>query len=203
MYSFINCSHIHSGNVVGSKPYQSGRPKCQNYGMSDSAKYPGLCKPYEDYQNAGSEYVNLDFNSINAQQQPQSYFTYKTYNSEYDSEKMVGTSSRTRNNVQTSFANENYNTNSNNEAHSFDNQREKRPTGEAKVANQQQYTNQARYQTSTQQQVSASSSRYQMSPFQQAFIAYQQQHHQPQKRPIDKTNPFQTYRWDLLFKNYL
>jgi len=194
--------------------------------MLDSKAYPGLCKPYEVEHNAGNAYVDLAFNSINLsqqqrqkqqqQQQPQQqqqkqqppqtpYYTYKTYNTEYDNQRMVGTSSSTRNNIQTpqfsTNRNGNYNTNVNNEAHSYNNQRQERPPvvvvvqqqqqQQQKTANQQQYTNQGgSYQ-----------SRYPTSPFQQAFDSYQQQHYQ--KRLIDKKNPYHTYRWDLLFKNYL
>lgn len=214
------------GNVLGAKPYETGPPKCRNFGMSDSAKYPGLCKPYEVEQNAANEYAELAFNSINAQQNPSTYFTYKTYNTNYDNERMVGTSSSTRNNVQSSFpARPSYSTNKNNEVHSYNKRFDSRTT------NQQQYGNQASYQPSSQLQqpqkqqqqqppppppppsrppppppspptsLPSQPARYQMSPFQQAFTAYQQQ--QQQRRPIDRTNPFHTYRWDLLFKNYL
>ncbi|CRK86995.1 CLUMA_CG000808, isoform A [Clunio marinus] len=192
--SRYNKLYVCNGNVVGSKPYATGMPKCQNFGMSDSAKYPGLCKPFE---NVNNEYSELAFNSINAQQNPSNYYTYKTYNSEYDGTKMVGTSSSTRNNVKAPFAPQsqrNYSTSSNNEVHSFKRQ-------EAKTTNQQQYGNQRSYQPNSQlrfQQLN----RYQTSPFQQAFTAAIQQQQQ-QKRPIDRNNPFHTYRWDLLFKNYL
>lgn len=173
--------------MVGAKPYETGPPKCRNFGMSNSSKYPGLC----------NEYAELDFNSISAQQPPSSYFTYKTYNSEYDKARMVGTSSSTRNNVQSPFGNQNYDTNANNEVHSFSNRQE------AKATNQQQYGNQRAYQPNSQRQprLQPTTARYQMSPFQQAFASYQQQ--QQQRRYIDKNNPFHTYRWNLLFKNYL
>lgn len=197
--------------------------------MSDSAKYPGLCKPYEVEQNAGHEYAELAFNSINAQQNPSTYYTYKTYNTNYDNERMVGTSSSTRNNVQSSFpARPSYSSGaSNNQLRSYNKRFDSR------TANQQQYSNQASYQPNSQfkppakQQPQAKPSpaptqpppppspppqpqpqpqaqapgRYPASPFQQAFTAYQQQ--QVQRRPIDRANPFHTYRWDLLFKNYL
>lgn len=173
------------------KPYETGPPKCRNFGMYDSAKYPGLCKPYGVEQISGNEYAELGFNSINTQQIPPTYYTYKTYNSQYDNERMVGTSSSTRN-VQSSLTNQDYITNSNNEVHS--NSKRQQPT----TANQQQYGN----QPNSQPQPPSSPNRYPMSPFQQAFTAYQLQHQQ--KRPFDKSNPFHTYRWDLLFnKNYL
>lgn len=35
-----------SGNVVGSPPYEAGRPACQNYGMQPSSRYSGLCSSY-------------------------------------------------------------------------------------------------------------------------------------------------------------
>lgn len=171
--------------------------------MSNSSKYPGLCKPYEVEQNAANEYAELNFNSISAQQPPSSYFTYKTYNSQYDNARMVGTSSSTRNNVPSPFANRNHNAKANNEVHSYSQRRE------PKTTNQQQYGNQRAYQPNSQSQqprpqtppTPSTTTRYQMSPFQQAFASYQEQ--QQQKRPIDKNNPFHTYRWNLLFKNYL
>lgn len=167
--------------------------------MADSAKYPGLCKPYEVEQNAGNEYVELGYNLINSQQNPSTFYTYKTYNSEYDDKRMVGTSSSTRNNVQSSFTNQNYNTNANNEVNSYDNSNKRQ---EPKAENQQQYDNQRSFQPNSQsQQQQQQPNRYQTSPFQQAFTAFQQQ--QQQKRTIDKNNPFDTYRWNLLFKNYL
>lgn len=184
--------------MIGVKPYETGSPKCRNFGMSDSAKYPGLCKPYETERNAGNEYVELDYNSINTQQNPSTYFTYKT---EYDNERKVGTSSSTRNNAQTSFQNRNYNTNANNEVNSFSSEHQ-----EQKTTNQQQYSNQQSYQqnpslNSSPEQQQQQPNRYQTSAFQQAFTSFQQQHQQ--KRTIDKNNPFHSYRWNLLFKNYL
>lgn len=35
-----------SGNVVGSAPYEVGRPACRNYGMLPSKRYTGLCLSY-------------------------------------------------------------------------------------------------------------------------------------------------------------
>lgn len=169
-------------------PYETGSPKCRNFGMSDSAKYPGLCKPYEVEQNSGNKYADLGYNSINSQQIP-TYYTYKTYNTQYDNQRMVGSSSSTRNNVQSSPPHRDYSANSNNEVHSYSSRQE------VKTTNQQQYGNQPNSQSQPTQ------NRYQMSPFQQAFTAHQQQN--LQKRTLNKTNPFHTYRWDLLFKNYL
>lgn len=176
---------------MGVKPYETGSPKCRNFGMNDSAKYPGLCKPYEIETNAINEYSEFAYNSINAQPDPSpTYFTYKTYNSEYDNERKVGTSSSTRNNVQSSLTNRDYGRNSNNEVYSYSQRQQ------SKATNQQQYGNQRGYQPNSQSQ---QPSLYQMSPFQQAFSASQQQQ---QRRTIDKSNPFDTYRWDLLFKRY-
>lgn len=162
--------------------------------MSDSAKYPGLCKPYETQQAIANEYDELAYNSINRQQNPSTFYTYKTYNSQYETERTVSTSSNTRNNVQSSFQNRNYNTNTNNEGNSYSQRQE------PKTANQQQYSNQRSFQPNSQLQQQPN--RYQTSPFQQAYTAHLQQ--QQQKRPVNKTNPFQSYRWDLLkLKNYL
>lgn len=180
--------------MVGSKPYATGSPKCRDFGMADSAKYPGLCKPYEAEQSTGNEYEELVYNSINRRQNPSTFYTYKSYNSEYESEKTLGPSSSRVNNAQTSFQNRNFNTNANNEANSYNLRQE------PKAANQQQYGNQRSFQPNSQLQQNPN--RYQTSPFQQAYTAHQQQ--QQQKRPVNKTNPFHTYRWDLLkLKNYL
>lgn len=160
--------------------------------MSESANYPGLCKPYEVEQNVGQEYGQVGSNSISAPQNPSTYYTYKTYNSEYDNQRMVGTSSATRNNVQSRFANPNYNSNANNEVHSYPKRQEAKST-----TNQQQYSNQRSPPSPVQQP-----NRYPMSPFQQAYAAYQQQNQK--RRPVDKTSPYQTYRWNELFnKNNL
>lgn len=180
-----------SGNVVGVKPYETGPPKCQNFGMYESAKYPGLCKPF------GAEPSPYEYalNSINPQPQPAPYYTYKTYNSQYDSQKKVGSSSSTSNNVQSPFTKPNYATNPNNEVHSYIGRQETQP------ANQQQYSNQQGYQPNSQVQKQSNPKHYPASPFQQAFTALKQQ--QQQKRPIDPANPFHTYQWNLLFKPYL
>lgn len=162
--------------------------------MSDSAKYPGLCTPYEEVQqNAGGAY-ELALNSISAQQKAPTYFTYKTYNTGYDNERMVGTSSSTRNNVQSTFTNQNYNANSNNEVHSFSKH------SESKAANQQQYSNQHVHQPSPTPPRQPPQSQAK-TPFQQAFNVFNTQNQQ--RRAIDSKNPFHTYQWNLLFKNYL
>jgi hypothetical protein len=165
--------------------------------MSDSAKYPGLCKQYDEndveHNVAGSEYVDLEFNSINGREgNAGGHFTYKTYNGELESNKR-------RNNAvvvpvplpsSTSYVNhQNFNAISNNELHSF----VKRHQQSSEFGRQQQYAaNRQQVQPNYQQN-------QQMTPFLQAFHQHQQQH--TQKRPIDRTNPFQTYRWDQLFRN--
>lgn len=166
-------------------------PKCRNFGMSDSAKYPGLCKQYDEndveHNVAGSEYVDLEFNSINGREGNAGghHFTYKTYNGEFESNKR-------RNNAivvpvpspsSTTYVNHrNYNAISNNELHSFVKRND--------FGRQQQYgPNRQQVQPNYQQ----------MTPFLQAFHQHQQQH--TQKRLIDRTNPYQTYRWDQLFSN--
>jgi hypothetical protein len=65
-------------------PYETGYPKCRTFGMNDSQKYPGLCKPYEIEKNVGNDYAELSYNSIISQPSPPSYYTYKTLNGEYD-----------------------------------------------------------------------------------------------------------------------
>lgn len=37
------CNYGPGGNVIGSNPYDRGSPACNNYGLTDSAKYSGLC----------------------------------------------------------------------------------------------------------------------------------------------------------------
>lgn len=155
--------------------------------MSDSAKYPGLCKQYDEndveHNVAGSEYVDLEFNSINGHEGNTGghHFTYKTYNGEFESNKRkivpVPLPSST-----SYVSHRNYNTISNNEVHSFVKRHQQ--------SRQQQYTpNRQQVQPNYQQ----------MTPFLQAFHQHQQQH--TQKRPIDQTNPMHTYRWDQLFSN--
>lgn len=168
-------------------------PKCRNFGMSDSERYPGLCKQCEENdveRNViGSEYVDLKFNSINSHESNAGeHFTYKTYNGEFESNKR-------RNNAivvpsSTSYVNHhNYNAISNNEVHSY----VKRHQQSSEFGRRQQYAaNRQQVQSNYQQN-------QQMTPFLQAFHQHQQQH--TQKRPIDRTNPFQTYRWDQLFRN--
>lgn len=192
---------LDSGNVLGAKPYQIGLPKCRNFGMSDSAKYPGLCK--QQYNNdVVNEYVDLEFNSINAQRRnsaPQ--YTYKTYNSEYDNKRMLGSSSSTSN-VVPFYGNQqhqrtqqnNYNKNikiANNELHSFVKRQQQSPY------HQQQYgRNQA---TAPPTIVAERQQSHQTTPFLQAYHQYLQQN--TERRPIDKNNPYQTYRWNQLFKS--
>lgn len=78
------CINYRRGNVINQMPYETGYPKCRTFGMNDSQKYPGLCKPYEVEKNAGNDYAELAFNSIISQPSPPSYYTYKTLNGEYD-----------------------------------------------------------------------------------------------------------------------
>ncbi|XP_055691835.1 scoloptoxin SSD976-like [Lutzomyia longipalpis] len=37
------CNYGPGGNVVGVDPYSTGSPACQNFGLSTSSRYPGLC----------------------------------------------------------------------------------------------------------------------------------------------------------------
>lgn len=193
--------------------------------MSDSAKYPGLCKQQynENHveQRIGNEYADLEFNSINdregdagqiSAQQQQQHYTYKTYNGEYENK-------RIRNNAN-SYVNRNYNRISDNEAHSFvkrhqQTQQQYNTNGAALYPQQQQLQQQQYQQTQyqktqlqqfyhQQQQPNYQATSFQQkqtTPFLRAFQQQQQQHNQ--KRPIDRSNPFQTYRWDQLFKNHV
>lgn len=189
--------------------------------MSDSAKYPGLCKQqYNDNVNvnAGSEYVDLEFNSINTQRKNSaSHFTYKTYNSEYDNKRMLGSSSSTSNTVPF-YVNQHQRTPSynsinnnnikigNNELHSFVKRQQQSPY------HQQQYDNNQASSSSFPSSVATAAAlgnhqqtniqqQSQLTPFLQAYNQYLQQ--STERRPIDRNNPFQTYRWDQLFKNYV
>lgn len=178
--------------MIGVKPYATGPPKCQNFGMSDSAKYPGLCKPYE----AGQSFYAA--NSINAQQSPSTYYTYKTYNSEYEKQqRKFGTSSNTRNNVQSHLASPNYKTNTNNEAYSFGHRQE------TKATTQQQYSNQRNTQPNSQIQKQQQTNRYQTTSFQQSILNYQRQYQQQQQQVTNKTISPQPHRWDQSLKNHL
>lgn len=40
------CNYGPGGNVIGSNPYEKGRPSCSAYGLADSRKYSGLCCKY-------------------------------------------------------------------------------------------------------------------------------------------------------------
>lgn len=178
-------------------------PKCRNFGMSDSPRYPGLCKQYEDneveHNLAGSEYVDLEFNSINGREGSAgvvpSHFTYKTYNGEFESNKRKNNAIivPSPTSLSPTYVNHrNYNRISNNEVHSYSKRQQQSSqysrTQQQYVPNRQQVQQQPNYQQNQQ-----------MTPFLQAFHQAHQQH--AQKRPIDKSNPFQTYRWDQLFKN--
>lgn len=211
----IHSISFNSGNVLGAKPYSIGYPKCRNFGMSDSSKYPGLCKQYdnENTPTRGNEYADLEFNSINARRENSaSHYTYKTYNSEYDNKRMIGSRSSTSNNVPTTYYtqnrqqqnyggnNANNNNNGNNEVHSF----VKRLSPlEQNTANRQQQQHQQQQRPSYSRQIvtAVAPASHETTPFLQEFHRQHQQHYE--KRPVDKTNPFQTYRWDQLFKNYV
>ncbi|XP_070503634.1 salivary antigen-5 isoform X1 [Chironomus tepperi] len=212
------CNYGPGGNVLGAKPYQIGYPKCRNYGMSDSSKYPGLCKHQNGEEvvvNTGNEYVTLELNSINTQRKNSAaHYTYKTYNTEYDNKKMLGSSSSTSNSVPF-YVNQhqrtqNYNSINNNikiannELHSFVKRQQ-----HSSYHHQQQYdSNQASssFPSSVsvvvgQRQSNFQQQNQQTTPFLQAYQQHIQQN--MEKRPIDNNNPFQTYRWDQLFKNYV
>lgn len=197
---------------MGSKPYETGALACRSHGMVDSAKYPGLCKQYDENQverNVDNEYADLEFNSINDREgDAAQHYTYKTYNGEYENKR--------RNNANNGFGpyvnRANYNRISNNEVHSFVKRHQ-----QSQVSRQQQQQQQQQYATNgassfpQQQKLNQQQPNYQsnqqtssfqpMTPFLQAYQLQQQQH--TQKRPIDRSNPFQTYRWDQLFKNHV
>jgi hypothetical protein len=179
--------------------------------MSDSPKYPGLCKQYDDNQveQNGNEYAaDLEFNSINGREGnagniAASHIIYKTYNGEYDSKR--------GNNNGVSYVNRNYNRISNNELHSFVKRHQQSPeyqqyatNGATKLSQPQKFVQtqvKQQQQSYREQQQQQTPNYQQMTPFLRAFQQQQQQHNQ--KRPIDRTNPFQTYRWDQLFKNHV
>lgn len=207
-------------------PYETGYPKCRTFGMSDSAKYPGLCKPYEVEKNAGNDYAELSFNSIISQPSPPSYYTYKTLNGEYDGkvDKSVGLISN-NDNVQPSAPRiQIYNTNPSNNlaAYSYN----KRQGAIAASQNQRQQQKQIQYNHQQQQQnyqpISPSTTtttktavvaqrqqqtnHYQLTPtFQRAPSNIKQQSYYQPKRTFDKNDPIhqmamRNYNWPLLFK---
>lgn len=186
--------------------------------MSDSSKYPGLCKHHNGEEvvvNPAKEYVTLELNSINTQRKNSAaHYTYKTYNTEYDNKRMLGSSSSTSNSVpfhvnqhQRTQNYNNINNNikiANNELHSFVKRQQ-----QSSYHHQQQYdSNQAStsFPSSVsvvvgQRQSNFQQQNQQTTPFLQAYHQHITQN--MEKRPIDKSNPFQTYRWDQLFKNYV
>lgn len=185
---------------MGAKPYKTGMPKCRNFKMTDSPKYPGLCKQFDEneveHNVAGNEYVDLEFNSINGRDgNTGGHYTYKTFNGELES-------SKRRNNViivpvpspspTKHVSNRNYHSIVNNEEHSFV-KCQKHSHSFSELSRAQQYA------TNGQQTQPNYQKNQQMTPFLQAFHLQHQQH--AQKRLIDRTNPFQTYRWDQLFRN--
>lgn len=201
---------------MGAKPYQIGLPKCRNFGMSDSAKYPGLCKQHYIKDDVGKKSESSEFNSINAQRKnPASHYTYKTYNSEYDNKRIVSSSSSTSNSVPF-YTNQhprlqqpptNYNNVriANNELHSFVKRQQQSPYQQQQQQQQQQRqydSNQARTIVVTEKlQSNVQQQQQQLTPFLQAYHQHIQQ--STERRSVDKNNPFQTYRWDQLFKNYV
>lgn len=211
---------INRGNVINQMPYETGYPKCRTFGMSDSAKYPGLCKPYGVETSAGNDYAELNYNSINSPPSPPSYYTYKTLNGEYDGkvDKSFGlvsnndngpTSSRSRVQI--------YNTNPSGNSAAY-RQDTIAPSQTLQRQKQAQFynNNQQNYRTastSTTKSPARQQQQYQLSPLQRnPSIVSQQQVLQQQptqrKRTFDKNDPhrnqmemaFKTYRWDLLFK---
>lgn len=178
--------------------------------MFDSAKYPGLCKQYDENQVVDNEYADLEFNSINDREGDASrisaqHFTYKTYNGEYENKRR-----NNANNGLGPYVNRaNYNRISNNEVHSFVKRHQQSQVSRQQQQQQQYTTNgassfpqmQQLNQQQQQQQPNYQLNPQQMTPFLQAIQQQQQQH--TQKRPVDRTNPFQTYRWNELFKNHV
>lgn len=177
--------------------------------MFDSAKYPGLCKQYDENQVVDNEYADLEFNSINDREGDASrisaqHFTYKTYNGEYENKRR-----NNANNGLGPYVNRaNYNRISNNEVHSFVKRHQQSQVSRQQQQQQQYTTNGAssfpqmqQLNQQQQQQPNYQLNPQQMTPFLQAIQQQQQQH--TQKRPVDRTNPFQTYRWNELFKNHV
>ncbi|XP_045765571.1 venom allergen 3-like [Maniola jurtina] len=54
------CNYGPGGNVIGSNPYEKGRPSCGAYGLADSRKYSGLCSTS---YTATSSYQTVDNNN--------------------------------------------------------------------------------------------------------------------------------------------
>ncbi|XP_059607622.1 venom allergen 5-like [Phlebotomus argentipes] len=77
------CNYGPGGNVVGVDPYSTGSPACQNYGLSTSSRYPGLCdKPglqTISYQPAQQNYIS-DYNQDKYTAPHKAEYTRVTYN---------------------------------------------------------------------------------------------------------------------------
>ncbi|GAB0091046.1 cysteine-rich secretory protein LCCL domain-containing 2 isoform X1 [Sergentomyia squamirostris] len=75
------CNYGPGGNVVGVDPYSTGSPACQNFGLSTSSRYPGLCTdaPTYSYQAPQQNYIT-DYNEVKYSQPHKAEYTRITYN---------------------------------------------------------------------------------------------------------------------------
>lgn len=168
--------------------------------MNPSQKYPGLCKTEPDY---GSNNDNNEFeleNNISPPDVP--YFTYKSYNSQFDTQKKVGTSTSTRNDVQATINNkiQGISSNFNNLSNLF------KPYS---VGNY--ITNKNTNLATSPKPPPTQKFSFIQQPFQRPLSAFQKLQqtdffNQPHMKSSIKfpiitgpVDPFKTYRWDLLF----
>lgn len=209
-------------------PYETGYPKCRTFGMSDSAKYPGLCKPYGLESNAVDDYAEITYNSINSQPEPPSYYTYKTLNGEYDGkvDKSFGLISNNDNRPPSPSQSrvQVYNTNPTSNSAAYSNGRRQdaiasSPAQQRQKQTQQIYNNnQQNYRTITsttttksppssyqQQRQRQPLNQYQLLPLQRnppVVIQQQQIQEQPtQRRTFDKNDPHKN-QMEIAFKTY-
>ncbi|CAG4914802.1 unnamed protein product [Colias eurytheme] len=75
------CNYGPGGNVLGSNPYEKGRPSCTQYGLSESRKYSGLCSASYTSTSATKWQITTTATSRTSSptalyqyQQPQTYY---------------------------------------------------------------------------------------------------------------------------------
>ncbi|KAG4077669.1 hypothetical protein HA402_015712 [Bradysia odoriphaga] len=193
------CNYGPGGNVVGSPPYEAGRPSCQNYGMQPSSRYSGLCSSYGAPAASG---YNPQSNFIG-----QNTYTFKT-------ETFNPPTYQVQNTIKTAFQ-QPYKTFVQPVANSISNgfsfgknvfDRFKDAVKPPPPSQPQSYHQTQSYQPQSYQQSSYQQASYQQSPqaYQQSTYqqpAYQQNtyqtsayHQQPKSQ-----SPFLTYDWSQLF----
>lgn len=85
------CNYGPGGNVIGSNPYEKGRPSCSAYGLADSRKYSGLCSASYTATSSYQTVDNLNTNGFISNAIPDStveapgynFQFYKQFNNQY------------------------------------------------------------------------------------------------------------------------